>query len=257
MRFYRARVAHRRRSPVRYRFDYRVFALLLDLDRLEQDASRLRLLSLERFNLLSFHRRDHGPRDGSPLRPWIDALLRHQAGIDLEGGRVRLLCMPRVLGYGFNPLSLWYCEHRDGRLRAVLCEVHNTFGEAHGYLLHAHGAPLAWPVRGRKAKRLHVSPLIGMDAAYHFRIDEPGERATIAITEYETAAGEDAARVVLTAAWDGRARPLDDVQLARACLTLPLMTLGVMAAIHWQALLAWLRGAPWWRKPAPPPHGVS
>ena len=250
MKFYRSTVMHRRHATVRYRFVYRVFNLLLDIDRLDEELAPYRLVSRNRFNLLSFHDGDHGPRDGSPLRPWIDAALTG-AGLDLAGGRVRLLCMPRVLGYGFNPLSLWFCQHRDGSLRAVLCEVHNTFGEAHGYLLHEQGRPIDFPVTGRKAKRFHVSPLISMDGEYHFRIGDPDRRAVMGIAEHQ------AGRVMLSAAWVGEEREARDREFALACLTVPLMTLKVMAMIHWQALSIWLRGARLHRKPAPPGEGIS
>lgn len=251
MRLFRARVMHRRLWPVRYRFDYRVFHLLLDIDRVGEQVRGLRLLSHNRFNLTSFHDTDHGPRDGSPLRAWIDGVLAREAGIALDGGRVRVLCMPRVLGFGFNPISVWYCEHRDGSLRAVLCEVHSTFGEAHGYLIHEHGRPMSWPVRARKPKQLHVSPLMAMQGEYRFRIGAPDEDASVAITETQRG------RMLLAAAWRGRGEVLSDGALARACIALPFMTLKVMAAIHWQALLAWLRGAPFHRKPSPPEHGIS
>lgn len=251
MKLYRARVMHRRLWPVRYRFAYRVFHLLVDPDRIERDARGLRLLSHNRFNLTAFHDRDHGPRDGSPLRPWIDGVLATQAGIDLERGRVRILCMPRVLGFGFNPLSVWYCEHRDGSLRAVLCEVHNTFGEAHGYLIHEGGKAMSWPVRATKSKRLHVSPLMAMHCEYRFRITSPDDDACVAISEFQHE------RAVLVAAWRGHGVTVSDAALARACAAIPFMTLKVVAMIHWQALLAWLRGAPFFRKPQPPEHGIS
>lgn len=251
MKLYRARVMHRRLWPVRYRFTYRVFHLLLDVDRIDEDLRALRLLSHNRFNLASFHDRDIGPRDGTPLRPWIERVLADEAGIDLDGGRVQVLCMPRVLGVGFNPISVWYCQHRDGRLLAVLCEVHNTFGEAHGYLIHERGQAISWPVRATKPKRFHVSPLIAMCAEYRFRISAPQRDASVAISEFQHG------RALLSAAWRGRGAELSDAALARACLAMPFMTVKVVAMIHWQALLAWLRGAPFVRKPTPPEHGIS
>ena len=136
---YVSRVMHRRLFPVDYRFQYRVFSLLLDLDHLTETCGKLRLLSLDRFNLLSFRQRDHGPRDGSSLKAWAQRLLSERE-IHLEGGKILLLSFPRLLGYGFNPLSLWYCLHRDGSLRALICEVNNTFGEHHFYLRSARSA---------------------------------------------------------------------------------------------------------------------
>ena len=127
---YACQVMHQRFFPVAYRFRYRVFTMLFDIDRLEDLAARNRWFSVDRFNLFSLRTRDHARRDGSPWRPWIEATLAEH-GIDLEGGRIRLLTMPRLLGHAFNPLSVWYCEHRDGSPRAVLLEVRNTFGEHH------------------------------------------------------------------------------------------------------------------------------
>lgn len=249
-RVYFGQVMHRRLYPPRYRFAYRVFSLLLDIDRLEALEARSALFSHNRFNLLAFHDRDHGPRDGSGLRPWIEGVM-HRHGIDLEGGRVELLCFPRVLGYVFNPLSIWYCRHRDGRLRAVLCEVANTFGERHGYLLHEGGAPMAWPVRQSRSKRFHVSPFIGMRADYDFRLSEPDERLAVTIREH----GEEG--LMLIAAQVGRARPFTTPTLLRALLALPLLTFKVMAMIHWQAMKLWLRGAPFHRKPPPPAEEIT
>lgn len=249
-RVYFGEVMHRRLFPVSYRFLYRVFSLLIDIDRLGDLDKASRLFSHNRFNLISFHDRDHGPRDGSSLRAWIDRVL-DRFGIDLQGGRVELLCFPRIMGYGFNPLSIWYCRDGDGRLRALLCEVKNTFGEQHGYLLHEHGQPMTWPVRQSRAKCFHVSPFIGMGADYHFRISEPAETLQITIREYEND------RLMLAAAQVGEARPFSTPTLARALLGLPLMTVKVMLMIHWQALKIWLKGAPFFRKPTPPPQEVS
>lgn len=247
-RLYFTHVMHRRLFPVEYRFVYKVFSLFVDLNRLNE--VRTRLLSVNRFNLLSFLERDHGPRDGTPLRPWLDDLLS-QRRIDLEGGAVWLLCFPRVLGFGFNPISIWYCYHRDGTLRAVLCEVNNTFGEHHFYLLEAGGRPMPWPVRQTAAKCFHVSPLVGMNASYDFSFFEPAQQLSVLIQEKS----DD--RLMLVASQSGEARPLDDRHLMLALLRTPLMTLKVVVAIHWQALKIWLRGAPFYPKPQPPHNEVT
>jgi len=249
-RLYLTRVMHRRLFPVDYRFSYRVFSLLLDLERLEASAAGLYLLSIDRFNLLSFRRRDHGPRDGSSLKAWAEGLLQRH-GIELAGGKVLLLCFPRLFGFAFNPLSVWYCQHRDGSLRAVICEVNNTFGEHHFYLLHHQGAAMDWPARGELPKRFHVSPLIGMQARYRFRLDRPGQRLAVSIEQSQ------AGRPMLIATQTGESRPLTDRQLLRALLRTPLMTFKVVAAIHWQALRIWLRGAPFFRKPEPPEEQIT
>jgi DUF1365 family protein len=242
---------HRRVFPVRYRFLYRVYSLLVDIDRLDEESHRHRLFSHNGFNLLSIHDADHGARDGSALRPWIEAQLARHADLRIDGGRVRLLCFPRVLGYGFDPISLWFCEDPSGRLLAVLCEVHNTFGETHSYLLHANGAGMQQPVRGEKGKVFHVSPFIGMDARYHFRIALDTHRLSYTIRQ--TRCG----RHHLSASYDGRLEPASDAALALSALTVPLLGLKVMLAIHWQALLIWLRGARFHPKPHPPAAKVS
>lgn len=247
-RIYFTRVMHRRLFPVQYRFTYRVFSLLLDLDALDRLPGRL---PLGRFGPISFHPEDHGPRDGSPLRPWADRVLTER-GIDLEGGRIRLLCFPRVLGYGFNPLSLWYCEHRDGRLRAVLAEVNNTFGEYHFYLLANAGEPIDWPLRDRARKCFHVSPLMDIEGEYRFRLSCPNDRLAVLIRQFD---GDD--RLKLVASQTGWGEPLTDAALWRAWRRMPLMTLKVIAAIHWQALKIWLRGVPMFPKSATPPREVS
>jgi DUF1365 family protein len=244
------RVMHRREFPVAYRFEYRVFSLLLDVGALEQTASAIPFFSVDRNNLLSFHRRDHGPRDGSDLREWATGLLAAR-GIDLRGGHVYLLCFPRILGYGFNPLSLWYCYHRDGSLRGVICEVNNTFGEHHFYVIDEHGDAMTWPVRAVVRKCFHVSPLMGMDAEYHFRIRPPTDAMSLVIRQF------DHGRLALAAAQWGEARPLSSRSLLKALARTPLMTFKIMAAIHWQALKIWLRGAPFFPKPKPPEQQVT
>jgi DUF1365 family protein len=247
-RIYFTRVIHRRLMPVDYRFSYRVFSLLLDLDALSD--MRLRFLSLNRLNLLSFHERDHGPRDGSPLKPWAEDLLRRK-GIDIEGGKIWLLCFPRVFGYGFNPVSIWYCHHRDGSLRAVIAEVNNTFGEHHFYLMCNHGLPLSWPVTQSVEKVFHVSPLMGMEARYDFRLAEPSDRLSIVIEQFQNGG------LTLVASQQGDGYGLSDKRLLAALFRVPLMTFKVMAAIHWQALKIWLRGAPFFPKPNPPAEKVT
>ena len=244
---YVGEVMHQRRDRYAYRFAYRVFSLLLDVDELPWLPRRLRLFSHNRFNLFSLHDRDHGARDGTPLREWAEGeLSRH--GIELQGGRIRLLCFPRVLGYVFNPLSVWYCEHRDGRLRAVICEVRNTFGEMHHYVLAApDGGPMDWRAEYRADKVFHVSPFLSQDMEYRFRLLEPGARIGVYIDEYH---GETHA---FKACISARSVPLTDDRLIGVFCGLPLLPIKVMAAIHWQAFKLWLRGAKFHRMPE---HGI-
>ena len=240
---YHARVMHKRLRPFVHRFDYRVFTLLLDIDELPDLDRRLRGFSYNRANLLSFWDRDHGPRDGTPLRPWIEGHLA-RAGIDIAGGPVRLLCFPRLLGYVFNPLSIWFCNHPTQGLQAILYEVRNTFGESHSYLI-----PVAADQRdGRPIvqacdKRFYVSPFIEMESDYRFRLREPDERLSVLIRQ-AVREGE-----ILLATMTGRRVPLTATSLLRAAIAFPLMTQKVIVAIHWQALRLWLKGA----RPVPRP----
>lgn len=245
---YPARVMHRRLIAPLYRFVYHVFYLLVDVDRLDELHARLRWFSRNRFNLLSLHDRDHG--DGHGLRTWAERMLR-SGGVELDGGRIRLLVMPRVLGMSFNPISLWYCEHRDGALRAVIVEVNNTFGEKHSYLLASGGLPLPYSQPYEKDKCFHVSPLLDMVGRYRFTLDEPGERLRVLI--HETRAG----LPLLDATLAGERRPLDDGAIVRQVLAMPFQMLKVIAAIHWQALKIWLRGAKFHRAPPPPVQEVT
>lgn len=238
-RIYVGRVMHARLRPFHHRFAYRVFTMLLDLDELPDLDRRMRLLAHNRAGLFSFHDSDHGPRDGSPLRPWIEARLA-DAGIDLDGGPVRLLCFPRVLGYVFNPLTVWFCHGRDGALRAVLYEVSNTRGERHGYVVSIAGTAGAGSVGAQThsaEKAFYVSPFIGMDATYRFRLRGPGERLNMLIRQ-DVAEGPQ-----LVASLSAHERPLNDRTLARLCFSHPVLTQKVTGAIHWEALRLWLKGA--------------
>ena len=246
---YLGRVVHKRLRPFAYEFSHRVFYLLLDIDRLDGPGSRL--LSHNRFGLLSLYDRDHGTRDGRPLRPWVDASL-NKAGLDLTGGTVRLLCFPRLWGFVFNPLSIFFCSDGDGRLRAILYEVKNTFGDQHTYLFRVEaGGGDARPQIHACAKNLYVSPFIPQSAQYRFQVEEPGERLSVLIRE--SVDGEE----VLLAALTGRRAPLCNRTLALAVLHHPLMTLKVILAIHWHALWLWLKGAKFHHRPEPPTPDVT
>ena len=234
---YQGRVMHHRLRPVAHRFSYRVFSLLLDLDEAREVDRRLWLLSVERRNLLSFRAVDHGPRDGSPLKPWVLARLAEH-GIVLERPRIRLLCFPRLLGFVFNPLSIYFC-YEGKSLRALVYEVKNTFGGQHAYVFGAEATP-----GGRRvavhgcAKEFYVSPFIDMDARYEFRLAPPGERLAVVIRETERGLP------LLVASQIGERRPLTDRSIL-ACLASNLfMTFKVFAGIHLEALRLWLKGAP-------------
>jgi len=247
---YSGEIMHNRLRPFRHRFISRVASVYVDIDELPALSRRLRLFSHNRFNVFSLHDCDHGPRDGSALRPWVERQLA-TTGIGLEGGPVRLLCFPRMWGYVFNPLSVWFCYHRDGGLRAVLYAVSNTFGEHHTYLIPAVPPADGEPLRQQCAKRFHVSPFLPVSGTYSFRVHEPGERLRLAI-RYRID-GED----TLIATQTGRHAPLTDRTLLGVLARMPAMTVKVMAAIHWQALHIWRKGATFHRRPAPPPNPVT
>lgn len=222
-------VNHERKVPRTNRFNYGVYFLYVDIDRLKEPAARLRLFSFDRPNLFTLRSVDHGPRDGSPWRPWIEATLA-RAGIDLGGGTIRLLAFPRVLGFRFYPVSFWYCFHEDGSLRAILAEVNNTFGDRHNYLLHNDGDVLDWDARPEHVKAFHVSPFIPMDARYRFAFTEPSDRLALSIHDYVEGPLLLVARISLAA------RPLTDGSLLRCLLRYGPMSARAWILIHYQAL---------------------
>lgn len=250
---YSLRVMHRRRVAPLYRFVYRIFSVLFDIDRLDELARQRRLFSHNRFNVLSLHDKDHGHGEVGGLRRWAEGVCATQ-GITLAGGRIRLLAQPRMFGWTFNPVSFWYCEHADGSLRAVIAEVRNTFGEKHSYLLssasRADGASagevLPYGVELEKEKCFHVSPLFDLVGRYHFTFEAPGEKLRVLLNE--TREGEP----LIDTAMSGQARPFSDAVMLRQVLAMPVQAVKVLAGIHWQALKIWLRGARFHQKPKPP-----
>jgi DUF1365 family protein len=226
-------VVHRRTRPKRHRLRYSVFYLALNLEEAPAVGAALRLFSVNRFNLFSFHERDHGEGSSLPLVEQIRAKLR-AAGLDADGAIV-LMTMPRLLGYAFNPLSVYFCYRKDGALTAILYEVNNTFGQRHTYLIPA--IPDAdGLVRQESAKSLYVSPFLDTNMSYAFVTAPPKERVAISIT------ARDAQGPVLIARLSANRIPLADRALLHALLAYPFLTLKVVAAIHWEALRLWLKG---------------
>lgn len=241
---YRGAVAHRRFRPKAHRLRYRVFWLLLDLAELDELDRRLTLFSRNRFNLLSFHDRDHGDGSATALRLQIEARLK-AAGVELGGGPIRLLTMPRILGYVFNPISLYYCHRSDGALAAMVYEVTSTFGLRHVYVAPVRAEDRAdGLIRQQAAKALYVSPFMDMDMHYAFRGRTPAAGLGLTIE------GRDQDGALITATLAGQRRDLTDRQLLAAAVAFPLLTLKVVAAIHWEALKLWVKGVPLTRQPA-------
>jgi uncharacterized protein len=247
---YAGTVTHRRLRPQRHRLRYRVFSLLLDIDEIPALCARLRLLAHCRFNLFSFDERDHADGSGTSLRDWAEGHLT-RAGIHLNGGPIRLLAMPRVLGYGFNPISVWFCHHRDGGLAALLHEVHNTFGERHTYLIPVATDDTPADINQTCAKTFHVSPFMAMNMRYDFRLHAPDERLSLAIR------GSDVDGPLIVAVLAARRRELSDAALLRAFCGTPFLTLKVIAAIHWEAARLWIKGLRPYPRPCAPKCAVS
>jgi len=230
-------VMHARLKPMGHRFSYRVMSLLIDLDRLAEADRQSPLFGVNRAALYSFRESDHGARDGSSLRAYAQSCAAER-GIDLTDGRVLLLCYPRLLGYTFNPLSAYFCYRADGELALLIYEVRNTFGDIHPYVLPVTSANISEAgVRQQQDKLFYVSPFIEMAMRYHFRVRPPDARVQLRILE------TDREGPLLAATFNGSRRALNTKGLLRAFFALPLVTLKIMAAIHWEALRLWLKGA--------------
>ena len=245
-----ATVVHRRLRPRAHGFRYRVAYLCLDLDTLERAAGRW--LRLDRRGLVAFWRKDHGPRDGGDLAAWMRRLLAEQGLGEACDGPITLMTLPRLFGYVFNPVSFWFCRDREGQLRAVLCEVRNTFGEGHCYLVgHGDGRPLApdqW-LEGRKV--FHVSPFLPVAGSYRFRFRLEDGLAHVDVNYHDDEG------LMLATSVGGRLVALDDRSVLWRILANPTMTLAVTARIHWQALKLWRKRTKFYPKPAPPLEYLS
>jgi len=242
-------VVHRRLRPRPHHLRYAAFWMLLDLEGIDALRNRLRLFSRGRFNAVSFYDTDHGDQTQEPLRRQVE---RHiaAAGIAFDGGAIRLLCMPRIFGYGFNPLSIYFCHRRDGTLAALLYEVRNTFGERHSYLIPV-GATAGAVIRQTCDKRFYVSPFMDMGMSYDFRVVPPSDRVSIVIS------ARDADGPVIVATLAGRQAPLTDVSLLRLLLRIPFLTLKVVGAIYWHALKMWWKGFALRARPPKPASPVT
>ncbi|MEM6413074.1 MAG: DUF1365 family protein [Pseudomonadota bacterium] len=249
---YVGKVVHTRLKPVHHKLSYRVFSMLLDLDEVDSLSKKLKWFSRGQFNLFSFHDKDYGDGDPSDLAAYIRGVLTSHK-IDGEGP-LQLLCYPRMLGYAFNPIAVYYCHDKAGRPSAMLYEVSSTFGERHSYLipLSADGNAQAHNIRQHTAdKKLHVSPFMEMDMRYRFNVNVPDEKLSLTIYE------EDREGPILNASFSGMREALDDKTLLRTFMKYPLMTLKVIGGIHIEAIKLLLKGMRLVKGPKAPRNPVT
>jgi len=233
--FYTGAVVHRRYGAVAHKLRYRIAYILLDLDRLNEANAASSLLTIERPGLLSFRAKDHGDGASRNLASWVRAHLAAQ-GVKDEASRIELLTLPRMFGYVFNPISVYFIYGRNGALHHTLYQVTNTFSDRHFYLCPAD--PTAPVINQTSEKRLYVSPFFDVEGSYQFKVQLPGE--TVALTiRYNLENGDKR----LTASLTGIRKPVTTWRSASLLAKFPFMTLGVVAGIHWQALKLWLKGA--------------
>jgi hypothetical protein len=250
---YAGQVVHRRFAPRPHRLTYSIFQVLLDLDHIDDDLKDLRGFSHNRFNLFGFYDRDHGPDQGdtrTPLKTRMAAMLSEK-GLYAPGDRIFLLAMPRILGFVFNPISLYFVQNTDDIVTAIVYEVNNTFGDRHSYVLKV--GDEGRHIRQHAGKRLHVSPFMetrGM--AYDFDLTAPEDRFALNIRLMGGASQK-----MLFASFVAERRPLSDRTLLALFAGMPLMTLKVVWAIHWEALKIGLKGIGLKPKPPSPKSSVS
>ncbi len=229
---YNGTVIHKRFKPKIHFFKYKVFSLLIDLSELDILDKKINFFSYNKFNLISFFDKDHGERDGSSLIQWVKKNLRENQ-INSENIRIKLLCYPRILGYVFNPLSVFYVYNNDEKLISILYEVKNTFGEQHTYIFKVENNNL---LQHNCVKKFHVSPFIEMDCNYFFRILKPAEKISVIIDQYQSN------EKILYASQDGKRTEFTSSELIKSYLKHPLMTFKIISAIHFEAFKLWAKG---------------
>ena len=230
---YNGSVIHKRFKPKKHFFKYKVFSLLIDLSELNELNDNLKFYSLNKFNLISFYEKDHGHRDGSSLLKWVKNNLTRN-NISTDNIKVKLLCYPRILGYVFNPLSIFFIYDRNENLISILYEVKNTFGEQHTYVFKLEGKNKL--IQNSCSKKFHVSPFIEMDCDYFFKILNPGDTLSVIIDQY------DQEGKILFASQDGKRSDLTSKNLMNSYLRHPLMTFKIISAIHFEAFKLWVKG---------------
>ncbi len=230
---YNGTVIHKRFKPKIHYFKYKVFSLLIDLSELENLNKKIKFFSYNKFNLVSFYEKDHGNRDGSSLISWVKKNLEDN-NINSENMKIKLLCYPRILGYVFNPLSVFYIYDKSEKLSCILYEVKNTFGEQHTYIFKVDNDQSLY--QHNCSKKFHVSPFIEMNCEYFFRILKPGEKISVIIDQYQTN------EKILYASQDGQRADFNTKELIKSYFKHPLMTFKIISAIHFEAFKLWVKG---------------
>mgnify|MGYP001384309104 CR=1 FL=1 len=230
---YNGTVIHKRFKPKTHFFKYNVFSLLIDLSELDYLNNKIKFFSCNKFNLVSFYEKDHGNRDGSSLVSWVKKNLEDN-NIDTEKVKIKLLCYPRILGYVFNPLSVFYIYNENEKLVSILYEVKNTFGEQHTYIFKVDNDQNLY--QHNCLKKFHVSPFIEMNCKYFFRLLKPGEKISVIIDQYQTD------EKILYASQDGQRVDFNTKELIKSYFKHPLMTFKIILAIHFEAFKLWVKG---------------
>ena len=229
---YNGTVIHKRFKPKVHFFKYKVFSLLIDLSELNVLEKKINFFSHNSFNLISFFDKDHGERDGSSLIDWVKKNLKEN-NITFEDIKIKLLCYPRILGYVFNPLSVFYVYDKKDDLISILYEVKNTFGEQHTYIFKVKNNNI---LQHSCSKKFHVSPFIEMNCNYFFKILKPGEKISVIIDQYQSN------EKLLYASQDGNRGDFTNTELIKSYLKHPLMTFKIISAIHFEAFKLWAKG---------------
>jgi len=229
---YNGEVNHTRFKPVKHFLNYKTFSLFIDLDEIEQLDKSISIFSHNKFNIFSFYNKDHGDRDGNCLKKWVISNLKKYK---IEGNisKIKILCYPRIFGYVFNPLSIFYCYEND-KLKSIFYEVKNTFNEQHTYIFKIKDGE---EIKQKCKKKFYVSPFMDMETFYNFKLIDPNQRLSVMIKQ------TDAEGTVLTATQTGDKKEFNFKQLLINFFRYPLMTLKIISSIHFEALLLWKKGA--------------
>ena len=230
---YNGDVIHKRFRPKEHFFKYKVFSLFIDLSELDEIEKKISFFSYNKINLISFFDKDHGDRDGSSLKVWVEKNL-NSLEIEKSEIKIKLLCYPRILGYVFNPLSIFFVYNKNSSLIAILYEVKNTFGEQHTYVFKVDANEQL--IKNNCAKKFYVSPFMDLKSEYFFKILNPGNKLSVIIDQ------RDQEGKLLYASQDGIRSELSGKNLIFSYLKHPLMTFKIIAAIHFEALRLWIKG---------------